>query len=174
MARNIEIKARVADRATLEDSARRLADHGPELIQQDDSFFNCPDGRLKLRDFGNGKGELIFYRRADEAGPKTSFYRITPTADPAGLRDTLTLALGELGRVIKQRTLYLVGRTRIHLDRVQDLGEFMELEVVLAEGEDEAAGLEEARRLMAALGVAETALVQGAYLDWLKRQSKPQ
>jgi len=170
MARNIEIKARVADRSKLEALAQRLADHGPELIQQDDTFFHCPDGRLKLRDFGNGRGELIFYRRADETGPKTSFYRITSTTDPASLRATLALARGELGRVVKQRTLYLAGRTRIHLDQVQDLGEFMELEVVLADGEDEAAGLEEAKALMDELGVAETDLVHGAYLDWLNRQ----
>ncbi len=170
MARNIEIKARVADRGKLEALARRLADHGPELIQQDDTFFHCPEGRLKLRDFGNGQGELIFYRRADETGPKTSFYRITPTADPDGLRATLGLALGELGRVVKQRTLYLAGRTRIHLDQVQDLGEFMELEVVLTDDEDETAGLTEAKTLMASLGLAETDLMEGAYLDWLQRR----
>ena len=60
MARNVEIKARVADRAKLEALASRLAERGPELIHQDDTFFHCPEGRLKLRDFGNGQGELIF------------------------------------------------------------------------------------------------------------------
>ncbi|MEE4637287.1 MAG: class IV adenylate cyclase, partial [Wenzhouxiangella sp.] len=138
MARNVEIKAKVAEFAQLEARAQQVAEGSPEQIQQDDTFFHCPEGRLKLRDFGNGEAELIFYRRADEAGPKTSFYRITPTRDPEGLRETLALAYGELGRVVKRRTLYLAGRTRIHLDRVQDLGDFMELEVVLADGEDEA------------------------------------
>jgi len=64
----------------------------------------------------------------------------------------------------------MAGRTRIHLDQVRDLGEFMELEVVLADGEDETAGLIEAKALMASLGLAETDLIEGAYLDWLKRQ----
>ncbi|MFP4334653.1 MAG: class IV adenylate cyclase [Wenzhouxiangella sp.] len=167
MPRNIEIKARVADRTVLEQRAAALADQGPISIFQDDTFFICPEGRLKLRDFGDGCGELIFYTRADATGPKTSFYRIAPTNDPAALRETLRLALGERGRVVKQRTLYLAGRTRIHLDQVEDLGDFMELEVVLAEGEDEAAGRREADQLMDQLGIAPGQLVEGAYLDLL-------
>ncbi|MEE4638931.1 MAG: class IV adenylate cyclase [Wenzhouxiangella sp.] len=169
MPRNIEIKARVADRAALEQRAATLADEGPVQIFQDDTFFVCPEGRLKLRDFGDGRGELIFYRRADATGPKTSFYRIAPTAEPAALRETLGLALGERGRVIKHRTLYLAGRTRIHLDRVEGLGEFMELEVVLADGEDEATGQKEADELMEQLGIATDQLVEGAYLDLLAK-----
>lgn len=168
MARNIEIKARVSDRATLEERAAALADDGPTPIFQDDTFFHCPDGRLKLRDFGNGRGELIFYRRADEAGPKASFYRIAPTEDPAALRETLRLALGELGRVVKQRTLYLSGRTRIHLDQIDGLGDYMELEVVLAENEAETDGRREADTLMQQLGITPDQLVEGAYLDLLR------
>ena len=168
MARNIEIKARVSDRAALEERAAALADDGPTPIFQDDTFFHCPDGRLKLRDFGNGRGELIFYRRADEAGPKASFYRIAPTDDPAALRETLRLALGELGRVVKQRTLYLSGRTRIHLDQVDGLGDYMELEVVLAENEAETDGRREADTLMQQLSITPDQLVEGAYLDLLR------
>lgn len=167
MARNIEIKARVADRDALEQRAVALADEGPVPIFQDDTFFACPEGRLKLRDFGDGRGELIFYTRADTTGPKTSFYRIAPTTEPAALRETLRLALGERGRVIKHRTLYLAGRTRIHLDRVESLGDFVELEVVLDRGEDEAAGRREADDLMARLAIAPGQLVVGAYLDLL-------
>lgn len=170
MARNIEIKARVLDRQGLEQRAAEIAKQAPQRIAQDDTFFHCPNGRLKLRDFGNGTAELIFYRRADDSGPKTSFYRITPSHDPEGLRDTLTLAYGELGRVVKQRTLYLAGRTRIHLDQVQGLGEFMELEVVLADDEEEAEGLTEAKALMRALAIRQSDLVEGAYLDLLLAQ----
>ncbi len=167
MPRNIEIKARVADPETLRRRAADLSDHGPEVIFQDDTFFNCPTGRLKLRDFGNGEGELIFYQRADESGPKPSYYRIAPTNDPESLRQVLLEAYGSPGRVIKHRTLYLAGRTRIHLDRVQGLGDFMELEVVLADNEAPEQGLAEAHQLMTALGIAPDSLVEGAYLDWL-------
>jgi predicted adenylyl cyclase CyaB len=168
MPRNVEIKARVFDRPGLEAIVAGLAERGPELIVQDDTFFACPRGRLKLRDFGNGRGELIAYERPDASGPKTSDYSITSTAHPEGLRQALTRALGTIGRVRKQRTLYLIGRTRVHLDRVEGLGEHLELEVVLDVAEDAACGEAEARTLLQRLGIGAGALVAGAYLDLLR------
>ena len=167
MARNIEIKAQVSDVAALEQRVAVVADRGPEQLYQDDTFFACPAGRLKLRDFGDGHGELIFYQRADQSGPKTSYYRIAPTTEPEALRQVLLEAYGSPGRVVKQRTLYLAGRTRIHLDRVEGLGDFMELEVVLGEDEAPEHGLAEAQQLMARLGIESDALIEGAYLDLL-------
>jgi adenylate cyclase len=167
MARNIEIKARVADPETFEARVARIANEGPWVIEQDDTFFDCPDGRLKLRDFGNGSAELIFYRRPDQAGPGQSEYRITPTDDPEGLRAVLAEALGITGRVRKTRRLYMSDRTRIHLDHVEALGDFMELEVVLADGEPSAAGHAEADVLMRRLELREDDLVEVAYVDLL-------
>ncbi len=167
MARNIEIKARIDSIDALLPAGTALADRGPIEIAQDDTFFLCHNGRLKLRAFANGSGELIFYRRADVAGPKESFYVLTPTAAPDSLRQALLLACGQAGRVIKQRTLYFAGRTRIHLDRVEGLGEFLELEVVLAEDESAEAGMREAHGLLAALGISAERLVEGAYVDLL-------
>ncbi len=168
MARNVEIKARVADMAALTARAAAIADGGPVEIPQDDTFFRCHDGRLKLRVFEDGHGELIFYRRPDAGGPKVSFYVLSPTASPDTLREALTLANGQEGRVVKHRTLFLVGRTRVHLDRVQGLGDFMELEVVLGEGESVDDGVREAHELMARLHVPADCLVQGAYHDLLR------
>lgn len=167
MARNIEIKARIDNLQSLAHRAGALADEGPVTIDQDDTFFTCERGRLKLRSFSPEAGELIFYQRADLAGPKTSFYLLSPTTAPDVLRESLALAYGEIGRVRKRRTLYLVGRTRVHLDEVEHLGCFMELEVVLAEGESEKEGEAEARDLMQRLGIAPEQLVEGAYLDLL-------
>jgi adenylate cyclase class IV len=59
MARNIEIKARIASVAALEPAVAALADAGPTPIAQDDTFFHCAHGRLKLRVFADGSGELI-------------------------------------------------------------------------------------------------------------------
>jgi predicted adenylyl cyclase CyaB len=167
MARNIEIKARIAGVAALQPLAARLADSGPTIIDQEDTFFACPRGRLKLRDqFGAG-AELIFYQRVDESGPKESFYLRVPVPDPNAMRDLLQLAHGQVGRVRKRRVLFLVGRTRIHLDVVEGLGEFLELEVVLREGEAAEEGVAEAGRIMAQLGVTPQQLIQGAYVDHL-------
>jgi adenylate cyclase class IV len=167
MPRNIEIKARLPSLAEMERTVASLATQGPVPIAQDDTFFHCAQGRLKLRAFGDGTGELIFYRRADRAGPKESFYLRSPTAHADSLREALAQAHGVLGRVLKQRTLYLLGRTRVHLDRVQGLGEFLELEVVLADDEPAEVGEQEAQRLLAQLGVAPAQLLEGAYLDLL-------
>lgn len=170
MARNIEIKARVASLAAVESLAEALSGKEPVAIAQDDTFFACPDGRLKLRAFSDGTGELIFYRRADDTGPKESFYVISPTSSPDTLRDALGLAYGVIGRVRKQRLLFMAGRTRIHLDRVEGLGEFLELEVVLRDGESAAAGMAEARELLASLRITPEQLVSGAYLDLLAQR----
>jgi adenylate cyclase class IV len=165
MPRNIEIKARIDRIAALLPRAAALASDGPFEIEQDDTFFRCAAGRLKLRDFLDGTGELIFYRRSDSAGPKESFYVRSLTSTPAALRESLSLAYGQAGRVVKHRTLFLVGRTRVHLDRVEGLGEFVELEVVLGDREPPAAGIDEAHAIMVRLGIEPGQLVEGAYVD---------
>jgi predicted adenylyl cyclase CyaB len=168
MARNIEIKARIESVEALVPLAASIATESPVRIRQDDTFFPCATGRLKLRDFGDGTGELIYYRRADQQGPKESFYIRSATATPDALRESLSLAYGVVGRVRKERLLYLAGRTRIHLDRVEGLGDFLELEVVLAEGEPAEAGEREAGECMRALKVEPSQLIDVAYVDLLR------
>lgn len=173
MARNIEIKARIVSADAMTARTALLATEGPVAIEQDDTFFLCDAGRLKLRTFADRSGELIFYRRPDKAGPKESFYVRSPTASPDSLREALELAYGSAGRVIKHRTLFLVGRTRVHIDRVRDLGDFLELEVVLADGEPAKLGIAEAHALMTSLGVDPGQLIEDAYIDMLSQQVKP-
>ncbi len=172
MARNTEIKARIESVASLQPRVAALADEGPLEIRQDDTFFRCERGRLKLRDFLDGSGELIFYRRAEQAGPKESFYVRSPTSMPASLRESLSLAYGQAGRVVKRRVLFLLGRTRIHLDAVEGLGDFLELEVVLGEAEPAERGVVEATELMHRLGIAPHRLVEGAYVDHLAARAR--
>ena len=170
MARNVEVKARLeAGIEALLPRVRALADGRETLIEQDDTFFACESGRLKLRDFGDGTGELIHYERADTEGPKLSDYVRAPTTDPAALLEALTRAQGIQGRVRKTRWLLLVGQTRVHLDRVHGLGDFLELEVVLRDGQSAADGEAIAERLMGELGIARDQRVAGAYLDLLAR-----
>src|SRR3954447_13841973 len=165
MARNIEIKARVENVALLIPKVAQLASEGPLEIAQDDTFFKCDNGRLKLRAFSNDSGELIFYQRANQSGPKESFYLRSPTTSPENLRESLSLAYGQIGRIRKYRTLYLVGRTRVHLDRVEGLGHFLELEVMLVGDEPAEQGIREAGELMDQLGIQPAQLIEGAYID---------
>ena len=169
MSRNIEIKARIENIEDLENKVVAIADEGPTEIIQDDTFFKCGNGRLKLRTLSKAKGELIFYKRADGSGPKESFYLKSETPEPSILRESLTLAYGSAGRVQKRRLLYFKGRTRIHVDRVKGLGNFLELEVVLDDDETNERGIEEARLLLSQLGVEDSQLVETAYVDLLRR-----
>jgi len=167
MPQNVEIKAPLTDPDDLRRRVAPLATDGPHRISQHDTFYRCRDGRLKLRRFADGSGELIAYRRPDENGPRTSQYRLVPCPDPDALHAALEESLGILGEVRKERTLWLVGRTRVHLDEVERLGCFVELEVVLDDGDPIEAGESEAAQLMEALGIDPSGLVPGAYLDLL-------
>ena len=172
MARNVDIKARLSDYEDTARRARELSRSEPVVIKQEDVFFPCPSGRLKLRILCPERGELIFYQRPDQEGPKTSHYSLAPTSDPTGLRHVLATAYGEKAVVRKIRHLYLVGRTRIHIDRVEGLGDFLELEVVLAEGDSTAEGEAEAHQLMKPLGVTPADLIADAYVDLLERTDR--
>lgn len=169
MSRNIEIKAQIESVESLAGLAAAVADGPPIEIAQDDTFFVCDAGRLKLRAFTDGQGELIFYRRSDRHGPKESFYVRSPTSAPDSLRESLSLAYGQAGRVQKHRTLFMAGRTRIHLDRVAGLGDFLELEVVLRDDEPSEAGVREAQELMRRFGIRPSQLIDAAYVDLLVR-----
>ena len=171
MARNVEIKARLADLEATRRLAERIADGPGQPVEQTDTFFRVRDGRLKLRERSGSDAELIYYRRPDAQGPKESEYETAAVTDPGRVRELLTAALGVADRVVKRRVVYRAGRTRIHLDEVQGLGSFLELEVELAPGESADLGVREATRLMGLLDLAESALVAGAYVDLLQRGS---
>jgi len=113
--------------------------------------------------------QLVYYDRPDQDGPKLSNYHIYETRDPAGLKTALSLALGVRGVVRKTRYLYMAGQTRIHLDDVEGLGHFMELEVVLRDDQSEAEGQSIAEGLMARLGIRKEDLLTGAYMDLLEK-----
>jgi predicted adenylyl cyclase CyaB len=171
MPTNIEIKARVRDMASLRSRAEGLSDTPVQVIPQEDTFFRTPKGRLKLRRLRPDFAQLVYYERPDQDGPKRSNYYIYETGNPEGLKAALSLALGVRGVVRKTRYLYLAGQTRIHLDDVEGLGQFMELEVVLRKGQTDAEGQAVAEELMARLGVQKEDLLEGAYMDLLEKSA---
>ena len=154
----------------LQARAEQLSDSPVQTITQIDTFFFTPKGRLKLREFGAGLAQLIYYERTDQGGPKRSDYYVSETHDSEHLKSVLALALGVRGTVRKVRYLYMIGQTRVHLDEVQDLGNFLELEVVLAPGETEEQGQAIAQGLIAALGVNADDLLENAYIDLLEQR----
>lgn len=169
MPTNIEIKARARHFEQIKARAEQLSDTPLQVIPQEDIFFHVPHGRLKLRILTPQNGQLIYYDRPDQPGPKRSDYHFSYTSDPENLKRVLELAYGIRGVVKKNRYLYLIGQTRVHLDDVQGLGQFMELEVVLREGQSEVEGQAIAEKLMTLLGVSASDLLEEAYIDLLER-----
>ena len=166
MPSNVEIKAGAGDWDRQITIARALADKTEELVQED-TFFNCPRGRLKLRELAGGESYLIFYLRSDLKGPKSSVYYPSAVKDPASMKALLGAAFG-FGRTIKKkRLLFLSGATRIHFDDVEGLGRFIELEVCMKEGQSQAEGEAVAKVFMERLGIAEADLLETAYADML-------
>ena len=174
MPTNLEVKAVLTDRAAAEDTAARLCDAGPQTICQEDVFFACEGGRLKLRIVAPDRGELIRYERADAAEVRESRYSIARTPDPLTLLEILTAALGKTGVVRKTRTLYMIGQTRVHLDSVEGLGDFLELEVVLRPGQTQSEGKRIADQLLGEFGIEEHQLLAEAYIDLLVPQAGSQ
>jgi len=167
LARNVEIKARVQDLARVRAKVATLAT-GPEIVNQTDTFFIVPQGRLKVRAFPDGSGELISYQRDNRPGPKESVYTRVACRDAPALVGALGSVLVVRGVVTKRREVFLAGRTRVHLDEVERLGDFVELEVVLAQDDDVEGGEREAHALLRSLEIPVTALVSEAYIDLLE------
>ena len=167
MPKNIEIKAKIYEPDRIHKIADSLSKRPVKVIHQEDVFFHCECGRLNLRILSPASGELIYYQRSDTSGPKTSTYHIVKTDNPQQLRTVLAAAHGEKITVRKTRYLYIVGRTRIHIDKVEELGDFLELEVVMSEIDNLSDAEDEATELMEKLEIKQSDLIDVAYADLL-------
>jgi predicted adenylyl cyclase CyaB len=169
MARNVEVKAKVEDADALRDRIEALSDTPVETLDQEDVFFDVPRVRVKVRTFADGPGELIAYERPDETGPAVSSYSVLRTGNPASLKSFLSEILGVRGVVRKRRLLFRIGRARVHLDDVDGLGTFLEVEVVLDDAQSEEEGATVASEILATLGVPDESRIASAYIDLLDR-----
>ena len=124
---NVEIKARAPE---LNFAREYLLSHGAEFKgtdEQTDTYFNVPNGRLKLRE-GNIENNLIFYERPDQPGPKNSSFSLVKVEDAAGLKKALAGSIGLKVIVIKKREIYYIKNVKFHLDTIENLGSFIEIE----------------------------------------------
>ncbi len=165
--RNIEIKARDRDPARTLELALGLGAADEGELQQRDTYFERVRGRLKLREQEPGEDELIEYRRADDAGARASSYRRVRVAAAAELREALDAALGTLVVVTKRRRLLLRDNVRIHLDEVDGVGSFIELEAVAGPESDLAAEQAQVAELLEQLEIGDDAVVGESYSDLL-------
>ena len=133
MPRNLEIKARIQDIQAAESIAKSLPATFSGCLEQVDTYFRVPQGRLKLREINQKEAELIFYKRDEKSNQRMSDFTIYPCMDSKSLMHLLEAAFGILQVVEKRRTLYMYNATRIHLDEVKELGSFIELETPINE-----------------------------------------
>ncbi len=172
MSQNIEIKAKV-DLSTILEKVKTLTPlSSPQIIFQEDIFFNSDSGRLKLRKFSEGNSELIYYKRENTTGPKTSNYEIYRPENSNELENFLNNSFGKRGIVKKKRTLYLHNNTRIHLDEVEYLGTFLELEVMVIDNYSLDDCKKIAEGLIKHLNISKEMLIDKAYIDILEAKNK--
>lgn len=130
---NIEIKARCDDQDRIRDLLRARNARFVGMDHQIDTYFRVPNGRLKLRE-GTIEHHLIHYQRSDQEGPKGSDVLLYQPHPDTGLKALLTRALGVLVVVDKRREIYFIDNVKFHLDRVEMLGTFVEIEAIDEDG----------------------------------------
>jgi adenylate cyclase class 2 len=161
----VEIKARCPDPAAIR---RSLGEDGARFIGEDhqvDTYFRVPRGRLKLRE-GTIERYLIYYERPDSALPKPSVVSLYRPAPDPSLKALLTRALGVHVVVEKYREIYFIENVKVHLDRLEGLGAFVEVEAIDAEGALGHDHLEaQCRHYMARFRIATADLLEASYSD---------
>lgn len=182
--RNIEAKFPVDDLTAIQVRALALGAHAAGRLEQVDTYFFAPNGRLKLREVATDHQPpaawLIAYQRPDATGARLSAYEMAPVPDPAALLAVLRPALGVRVRVAKTRDLLLLRHTRIHLDDVRGLGHFVELETLVGPPDarrgataagtlDETEGTQELHQIVASLGLRLAESLAGSYADLLEQ-----
>ena len=163
--RNIELKASDPDPERSLAVVLGLGARDRGILRQRDVYFRVARGRLKLRVEEPGGAMLVQYDRVDADEARESRYRLVPVEDPAALCEALQESLGTLAVVEKARHLLLWQNVRIHLDRVKDLGNFVELEGVATADSDLALELDRVTRLTEALDIAPERILRNSYSD---------
>jgi adenylate cyclase len=172
VARNLETKARSGDLTELAGRATAAGARFEGRLEQTDTYFRVDGRRLKLREqlhrLADGSttssAELIEYDRPHATGARLSTYERTPVGNPGRCRTELAERHGVRGVVTKRRELWILGSTRIHLDRVEGLGEFVEIETVLVNGPEETYRAEH-EAVLAILGIDAADTIACSYID---------
>jgi predicted adenylyl cyclase CyaB len=162
---NVEIKAKCSDQEKVREILKSHNADFKGVDHQIDTYFKVPTGRLKLRE-GTIENYLIFYEREDTEGPKQSNVNLYKTEPNSSLKEILTKSLGILAIVDKQREMYFIDNVKFHLDNVQSLGTFMEIEAIDTAGNiGREKLLEQCNHYLELFGTQESDLLTNSYSD---------
>ena len=182
MAKNLEFKGQFQSLKGLYPRLTDLNAVSHETVHQIDTYFHITkvkgssrseacEPRLKLREAdGWSEGWLIYYERPNQDGSRYSQYQLCEIADPGSLKGLLNVALGVKTIVKKQREVWMFNHTRIHLDTVADLGQFVELETVFR-GQTEAEAIGEHQHVKAVLHLDAVDPIAVSYSDLVMQKS---
>ena len=166
---NVELKARYPDPDRAEAVCREIGATREWIDVQTDTYFSLGAYRMKLRESARKRHELIWYRRADRKDARVSSYRVMAVPDPEEKKRIFGTSMGIKAVVTKERTLYLWKGVRIHVDRVEELGGFLEFEAVLGPGLEEEEGRRRVEELTERFGIRPRDLVPASYSDLIVR-----
>ena len=173
MPRNIEIKVALGGLDAARTTVTALGARYVATEEQVDRYFEVDvRRRVKLRTFGNGTAELIEYTRPETDSARVSNYEIKPVRDEHARACLVPKGPPQMV-VRKQREIYLIDNVRVHLDTVDGLGTFLELEAVVDVAHDEAVCRAQTQTLMQALGVRPTDCLRASYADLLRQRDAP-
>ncbi len=168
----VEIKARCVDHEQIRTHLQELKARRVGLDHQIDTYFRVPENRLKLRE-GTIEKSLIYYDRPNQAGPKRSDVLLHPVNDTESLRKILEAVHGVLVVVDKQRDIWFVDNVKIHLDHVEGLGKFVEIEAIDKDGSHTEDELRiQCEELMHLFDVLHDDLLTSSYSDMLLKKMK--
>jgi len=126
---NVEIKAKCPNPAQVHAKLIELGAEYRGCDHQIDTYFKCQHGRLKLRQ-GTIENALIFFQRSNQATPKQSDIALEKVPFENNLKTILSSALGIKTVVNKKRHIYFIDNVKFHVDEVEELGPFMEVEAI--------------------------------------------
>jgi len=130
---NIEIKAKSNNQDAIREILKSKNADFKGVDHQIDTYFKVNNGRLKLRE-GKIENHLIHYQRENKEGPKQSDVTLFKSDPKSSLKEILTNALGILVVVEKKREIYFIDNVKFHIDTVEDLGTFIEIEAIDNDG----------------------------------------
>ncbi len=163
MPQNLELKARISSISEAVRAAKRLNAKRSGILLQHDIYYNVSRGRLKLRIIKNRSAELIFYDRPNKKGSRYSHYFVLPVNNAKLINAMCTAAFGRKVIVKKKRLLFLYKNSRIHLDDVYRLGNFIEFEVLVKNGKQQAQKL--LRLLSKEFHIKHAEVISASYSD---------
>lgn len=164
---NIEIKAHCSDPEKVRNILLENEADFKGMDHQIDTYFNCETGRLKLRE-GNIENSLIHYIRDDQDGPKLSDVALYKPNSGSDLKELLIRSNGIKVVVDKEREIYFIDNVKFHVDKVQKLGSFVEIEAINKPGDSDQAKLQkQCDYYLELLGIKNEDLIAVSYSDLL-------